>query len=183
MKRIIMAIAFAACVSPAFAQKYMTRTGRVTFFSATPLENIEAFNNEAAAVVDGSTGDVAFQVPVKSFKFEKELMQEHFNENYMESDKYPKSEFKGKIATPSAVNYSKDGTYNVKVSGRLTIHGVTKEVAVPGTVVVKDGTVTLNAKFMVKPADYGIQIPSVVKGKIAEQIAVTVNTMLKALQK
>jgi polyisoprenoid-binding protein YceI len=179
----MMAIVLAVCVSPAFAQKFMTRIGRITFFSATPLENIEAFNNEAAAVLDGGTGDVAFQVPIKSFKFEKELMQEHFNENYMESDKYPKSEFKGKIAAPSAVNYAKDGTYNVKVSGKLTIHGVTKEVAVPGTILVKDGAVTLNAKFMVKPADYGIRIPSVVKGKIADQIAVTVNSMLKPLQK
>lgn len=183
MKKIMMAVALAACVSPAFAQKYMTRTGKITFFSATPLENIEAFNNESAAVVDGTTGDVAFQVPIKSFKFEKELMQEHFNENYMESDKYPKAEFKGKLAAPASVNYSKDGTYNVKVSGKLTIHGVTKDVAVPGTIVIKDGTATLNTKFMVKPGDYGIKIPAVVKGKIAEQIAVTVNSVLKALQK
>lgn len=181
MKKIILTAIIAACISPAFGQKYMTRTGKISFFSSTPIENIEAFNNESAAVVNSATGEIAFQVPVKSFKFEKQLMEDHFNENYMESDKYPKAEFKGKIADPTAVKFKQNGTYNVKVAGKLTIHGVTKDVMVPGTVVVKDNTITLNAKFNVKPADYSIKIPTVAAGKIADQIAVTIASVLKAI--
>lgn len=179
MKKIIIAtILFCSAGMHATAQKYMTRTGKVTFFSSTPLENIEAFNNDVSSVMDGSTGDVMFIVPIKSFHFEKALMQEHFNENYMESDKFPKAEFKGKIANPGEVNFKKDGTYNVKVAGKLTIHGVSKEVSIPGTVTVKGSSITSGTKFGVKPADYGIKIPALVKGKIAEQIEVTVNSIL-----
>ena len=161
------------------AQKWMTRTGKVSFFSSTSVENIEAFNNEAASVVGAKTGEVAFIVPVKSFKFEKALMQEHFNENYMESDKFPKAEYKGKITNISDVNFSKDGTYNVKTNGRLTMHGVTKEVATNGTVTVKAGTATIKSKFMVAPSDYGIKIPAISASKIASRIEVTVDSVLK----
>src|SRR5690242_16719248 len=123
MKKIMLLLALTAIVSGANAQKYMTRTGKVTFFSSTPVENIEAVNNEAAAAVDAATGDVVFQVPIQSFKFEKSLMQEHFNENYMESDKFPKAVFKGNIGK-GAVNFAKDGNYPVTAKGKLTIHGV-----------------------------------------------------------
>ncbi|XZF12516.1 YceI family protein [Chitinophagaceae bacterium MMS25-I14] len=181
MKKIVFVLAAMALTAPAFSQKYMTRTGKISFYSATPLESIEAINNEVAAVINSQTGEVVFQVPVKSFKFDRQLMQEHFNENYMESDKYPKSDFKGKITNPSAVNFSKDGSYNVTVEGKLTIHGVTQSVSVPGTVVVKSGAPTVNTKFKVKPQDYGIKIPSLVAGKIAEKIEITVNTVLKAM--
>ncbi len=179
MKRFILAMMFLAPACGSFAQKYMTRTGKISFYSATSMENIEAFNNEVASVLDGRSGDIVFQVPIKSFKFEKALMQEHFNENYMESDKLPKADFKGKIANINEVNFAKDGTYNVKTTGKLTIHGVTQDVLIPGTVTVKDGVVTLNAKFKVKTADYGIKIPSLVEGKIAKEIEVTVNCILK----
>lgn len=184
MKKITAAaLAFCFCSGMVHAQKWMTRTGKVSFFSSTPVENIEAFNNEAAAVIDAKTGDVVFIVPVKSFKFEKALMQEHFNENYMESDKYPKAEYKGKISNPAAVNFSKDGSYNVKTSGKLMMHGVTKDVSAPGTVTVKSGVATVKTKFFVAPADYGIKIPSVASSKIAGKIEVTVNTDLKLTTK
>lgn len=163
----------------AFAQKYTTSTGKVTFFSSTPVENIEAVNNEAAAALDSKTGNVVFQVPVKSFKFEKQLMKDHFNENYMESDKYPRADYKGKINDLSKVNFAKDGTYNVGTSGKLTIHGVTKDVNIPGTVTVKGSTVTINSKFNVATADYKISVPKVVEGKIAKSIEVTVNSILE----
>lgn len=182
MKKVVFALLLVLGSSAVFAQKYMTRTGKVTFFSSTPVENIEAFNNEAASVIDAKTGDVVFQVPIKSFKFEKQLMQEHFNENYMESDKFPKAEFKGKIANPGSVDFTKDGSYTVKVQGKMTIHGVTKEVSLPGTIVVKGGSVTANSKFNVRTADYGIKIPSVVAGKIAETIEVTVNSILNPVK-
>lgn len=178
MKKLLIAALVLCCSGNLFAQKYMTRTGKVTFFSSTPLENIEAFNNEVASVVDAKSGDVVFQVPIKSFKFEKALMQEHFNENYMESDKYPKAEFKGKIADVSGVNFAKDGTYNVKTNGKLTIHGVTKDVSLPGTITVKGNSITASSKFSVHTADYNINVPKVVEGKIAKSIEVTVNSVL-----
>lgn len=178
MKKIMIAASLVCLAGSASAQKYLTKTGKVTFFSSTPMENIEAFNNEAASAIDTKSGDIVFQVPIKSFKFEKALMQEHFNENYMESDKFPRAEFKGKIADLSNVNFSKDGTYNVKSNGKLTIHGVTKDVSIPGTVVVKGNTATVNSKFNIKTADYNIAIPAVVEGKIAKNIEVTVNSVL-----
>lgn len=180
MKKLAAIIAL-LCLTGAWAhaQKWMTRTGKVSFFSSTSVENIEAFNNEAASVVDAKTGDVVFIVPIKSFKFEKALMQEHFNENYMESDKFPKAEYKGKIVSIADVNFKKDGTYNVKTAGKLTMHGVTKDVTTTGTIIVKAGTATIKAKFMVAPADYGIKIPAVAASKIASRIEVTVDSILK----
>ena len=179
MKKIILVALMACGLNAAYAQKYMTRTGKVTFFSSTPLENIEAFNNETASVLDASTGDFVFQVPIKSFKFEKALMQEHFNENYMESGKYPKADYKGKITDLSKVNFSKDGAYNVTTKGKMTIHGVTKEVELPGSVTVKGNEVTLYSTFKVSPKDYEINIPGIVENKIAKEIEVTVNSILK----
>ncbi|WP_118950828.1 YceI family protein [Taibaiella helva] len=169
------------CLQASFthAQKWMTRTGKVSFFSATSVENIEAFNNEAASVIDARSGDVAFIVPIKSFRFDKALMQEHFNENYMESSKYPKAEYKGRITNLSDVNFSKDGTYNVKTTGKLTMHGVTKEVPASGTIVVKSGMATVKSRFMVAPADFGIRIPAVSASKIASKIEITVDSVLK----
>lgn len=162
------------------AQKYMTRTGKITFnaTSKNSPEKIEGVNNEVASILDAGSGDIVFQVPVKSFKFERQLMQDHFNENYMESDKYPKSDFKGKIDNASEVNFSKDGTYNTKVSGKLTIHGVTNDVTVPGTIAVKGNTVTLKAKFMVKLADYKISVPSLVADKLAKEATVNLESDL-----
>lgn len=179
MKRILILACITLAAQSTFAQKYMTRTGRITFFSSTPMENIEAFNNEVAAIADAGSGELVFQAPIKSFKFEKALMQEHFNENYMESDKFPKAEFKGRIADISKVNFAKDGTYNVTAAGKLTMHGVTRDISVPGTVTVKGGDATINSKFKVRTADYGIKIPALVEGKIAKEIAVTVNTILQ----
>lgn len=180
MKKIIFAIAVLCLAGTAAnAQKWMTRTGKVSFFSSTPVENIEAFNNEAASVVNAKTGEVVFMVPIKSFKFEKALMQEHFNENYMESDKFPKADYKGKITNLGDVNFKKEGTYNVKTSGKLTMHGVTKDVVANGTIVVKAGSATINSKFSVAPKDYGIKIPSVASSKIASTIEVTINSVLK----
>lgn len=177
MKKTILAVLLLCSASVTFGQKYITRTGKISFFSATPLENIEAFNNEVAGAMDAKTGDIIFQVPIKSFKFEKALMQEHFNENYMESSQYPKAEFKGK-ADLSGVNFSKDGSYNVKANGSLTIHGVTQNVSIPGTITVKGNTATINSKFSARPPDYKITIPKLVEGKIAKVIEVTVNCIL-----
>jgi polyisoprenoid-binding protein YceI len=181
MKRSIFVLVLILIAGPSFAQKYMTRTGRVSFFSSTPIQNIEAVNNEVSCVLDAKTGTLQFVVPVKSFKFENALMQEHFNENYMESDKYPKAEFKGQISSLSGINFGRDGSYNVSAVGKMTIHGVTKSVNIPGVITVSKGAPTAQATFDVRCADYQIKIPSVVSSKIAEQIKITVQAPMSAL--
>lgn len=179
MKKIIFAAVLVCSVSGAFAQKYLTRTGKVTFFSSTPLESIEAFNNETASVLDAASGEFIFQVPVKSFRFDRELMQEHFNENYMESSKYPKAQYKGTITNPDKVNFKKDGTYDVETKGKMNMHGVTKDVTIPGKVTVKGDQVTVNSTFKIIPQDYNIDIPGIVAEKIAKEIEVTVNSIME----
>jgi polyisoprenoid-binding protein YceI len=176
MKKIIFGILLLAATTNGFAQKYQARSGKVSFFSSTPIENIEAMNNEAACMLDSKAGDFVFVVPIKSFKFEKALMQDHFNEDYMESDKFPKSDFKGKISNIGDVNFSKDGVYKVTAVGKLTMHGVTQDVTIPGEIVIKGKQATTNAKFKVKAASYGINIP--INGKIAKEMEVTVNAVL-----
>jgi polyisoprenoid-binding protein YceI len=156
------------------AQKYMTRTGYISFFSTTPLEDIKAENNQVASVLDISNGEIVFQVLIKSFRFEKALMQEHFNENYLESDKFPRSEFKGKISDLSSVDFKKDGTYNITVSGDLTIKGVTKKIETKGTIEVASDNITANSVFSIVPEEYDIEIPGVVRDNIAKTIEVTV---------
>lgn len=178
MKKLIITAVLMMSVNAMFAQKYITRTGKVSFFSSTPIENIEAFNNEVASIIDADNGEFAFQVPIKGFKFEKALMQEHFNESYMESHKYPKATYKGTITDIQNVNFAKDGEYKVNTAGQLTIHGVTKQVSIPGIITVKGGEIMINSKFTVKPADYEIKIPGIAKGKIADDIEVTMDSKL-----
>ncbi len=180
MKKLIIASLILAVSGPAFAQKYMTRTGKISFNATSPKspEKIEAVNNEVAAILDAKTGDFVFQLPVKSFKFERDLMQQHFNENYMESDKFPKAQFKGKIANMQEVNLEKDGSYKTTVAGELTIHGVAKTVSVPGTVVVKGGNATASAKFTVHLADYKVEVPTVVADKVAKDAVIIVDAAM-----
>ncbi len=180
MKRsIILLVAFSLIALHGNAQKYLTRTGKVSFYGSTPLETIEAINNEVACVLDAEKGSFIFQVPVKSFKFEKSLMQEHFNENYMESSTYPKAEYRGSIENINDIDLSKNGTYDVKTKGNLKIHGVTKEVSLPGKLIVKGNNITVQSKFKVVPQDYNIEIPGVVVDKIAKEIEVTVNSIMQ----
>lgn len=179
MRKIIILAGLVLGSTSLFAQKIMTRTGKVSFFSSTKIENIEAFNNEVAAAYDASKGDLVFQIAIKSFKFDKQLMQEHFNEDYMESDKFPKASFAGNIVDASKVDIKKNGTYKVNAAGTMTIHGVSKKVNIPGTIVVKDGVATFSSNFNVALADYNIKIPSVAEGKISKSIAVTVNAIMK----
>jgi len=165
------------------AQKYMTKNGHIKFFSETPVEKIEADNNQVNSALDIQTGDFVFKVLIKSFKFEKALMEEHFNENYLESDKYPNSTFQGKVTNLAAINFTKEGTYEVTIEGDLTIHGVTKKISEKGTFTVKAGDkIQGYSKFNVKPADYAIKIPGAVVKNIAETIEVTVDVELSKMQ-
>ena len=169
---ILIATIFTLSVS---AQTYITRSGRITFFSRAPVENIEANNNEVTSILDTKKGEFAFIALIKSFKFKKALMEEHFNENYLESNTFPKANFKGTITDLSKANFSNDGTYPVTVKGDLTIHGVTKNIEVPGTITVSQGKISAASKFTVKVKDYNIKIPATVVNNIAETVTITVD--------
>jgi len=177
MKLILILIADIIFAINLHAQKYSTKTGQVSFYSKAPLEDIKADNRQGSFVLDASTGEVAAVVLIKSFEFRNSLMQEHFNDNYMESDKYPKSTFIGKISNIQDVKFDKEGTYDVKVSGQLTIHGVTKEITEIGKISVKGDVVMIESVFLVTLADFGIKNDKV--KNIAERIEVTVNAELK----
>ncbi len=175
MKKVILSLVFLAIgFTSLFAQKYFTREGNISFYSEAPLEKIEATNNTATSVIDLESGRMEFAVLIKAFHFEKALMQEHFNENYMESSKFPKATFKGNIVDMTAVNFSKDGTYDVTVKGDLTIHGVTNQVETTGKFKVIDGKISAVASFEVAVADYEIEIPAVVRDNIAKIVRIDV---------
>ncbi len=174
MKRLFLLALFLNIVIAGNAQKYLTKNGYIGFYSHTPLEEIKADNNQVASALDISTGEMVFQALIKSFHFDRALMEEHFNENYMESDKIPKSVFKGKITNLSDVDFSKPGTYNITVEGDLTIHDVTNKINTKGTIEVVNGGINANSKFNVVPEDYKITIPGVVRDKIDKTLEVTV---------
>ena len=167
---------------PAQAQKYFTRDGIVSFSSEAPLETIEATNHKATSVIDMETGRMEIAILVKAFQFEKALMQEHFNENYMESSKFPKALFKGTIQNLDAVNFDQDGEYEVDVTGDLTIHGVTQAVETKGTILIESGAITAQSAFTVEVSDYDIKIPAVVKDNIAKEVAIAVNFNYQLLE-
>jgi polyisoprenoid-binding protein YceI len=158
--------------------KFYTKTGKISFFSTTSVEDIEAINKSVVALLDTKSGDLQFAVLMKGFEFKKALMQEHFNKDYVESDKFPKGEFKGQVSNNSEINYSTNGSYPAKAKGKLTIHGITKDIETSGTITVKDGKVMLNAVFNVLIADYNITVPKLYKDNISKSIKVTVDCPL-----
>lgn len=174
MKRIILLLSAIFLFLTGNAQKYMTKTGSITFFSHTAIEDIMALNNQVASVLDISTGELVFQVSIKSFKFPKALMEEHFNENYMESDKYPNSTFKGKIMNSSSIDFTKPGKYDVTVEGELNMHNVTNNISVKGVLEVVNGGINAASKFNLVPEDYKINIPGIVRDNIAKTLELTV---------
>ncbi len=155
---------------------HLTRNGQITFFSTTPLEDIKAANNEVSSVLNTKSGALQFIVLIKSFQFKKASMQEHFNQKkYMDSDNFPKSEFKGTITDLSKVNFKKDGVYPVTADGNLTLHGVTNKIKTTGTLTVKDGKISTSSKFNITLADYKVTVPAFQTSKVAEAVEVTVN--------
>ncbi|HEX2606057.1 MAG TPA: YceI family protein [Flavisolibacter sp.] len=183
MMKPLLIIAFVLSSLSGFCQdKYFTKTGKIEFYSKAPLEDIEAKNKTVAALLDTKSGSVQFSVLMKGFEFPKALMQEHFNENYVESNTYPKAEFKGTITNNSSVAYSKDGSYPVKVKGQLTIHGVTKDVETQGTIKTEDGKVQLVSAFNILLSDYKIKIPALVKDKLNNNIKISVDCKLEPLK-
>jgi hypothetical protein len=159
------------------AQQYMTRTAHVDFFSSTPAEDISAATEQASAVMDLATQSIAFQVPIISFHFEKALMEEHFNENYLESEQYPSATFQGLLSglNPDA---AMGESQQVTATGTLTIHGVSVEREVAGAAVRTESGWQLEARFEVPTEDHQIPIPKLVRSKIAESISITLRAEL-----
>lgn len=164
-------------------KKFFTRTGHIWFYSHTSVEDIEAHNYKVSSVIDAASGAMEFSVLMTAFQFEKALMQEHFNENYVESTKYPKATFKGKISNIKDVNFSKDGSYPVTVTGNLTIKDKTNPVSTKGTLVVKGDQFTASSKFRIKLADYNVEIPKMVSNKIAEEIDINVDMIYAEMKR
>jgi hypothetical protein len=165
-----------AMSQPLLAQRYITENSRVAFLSETAMENIAATNTQSTSLFDATTGDIVFAVPTKGFSFKKSLMQQHFNESYLESDKYPKSTFKGKVTGFE----NKPGKQTVKATGELFIHGVTRPVTAEGTMELKDnGKLVLVASFPVKLEDYQVKIPKIVFYNIAESVQVKLDLEYK----
>lgn len=170
MKKIFIAFSALLFSYSALAQKAVTRSGEIKFEASMPaLEEVAATNSTVSAVLDKNTGEIAFLVLIKGFKFKVPLMEEHFNENYMESDKYPKATFKGKIIGYDK-NTSTEKTYDVE--GDITIHNITKKVKQKITLKPSGKDTNATFAFSVKPQDYSISIPALVKGKIAENVKI-----------
>jgi len=183
MKKYILLVLLSMIVLAGFSQRYITKNGHISFYSETPVETIEAHNNQVNSALDISTGDFVFKVLMKSFEFKKALMQEHFNENYVESDTYPNATFKGKVLDIGNYDFSSPGTFEVQVEGDITIHGVTKSISAKGTFTVKDGFVDGSSSFIIRPEDFNIKIPKTSINNIAEEIELTVDVSLKEFRK
>jgi hypothetical protein len=161
-----------------YGQKYTAEKGEIAFFSDGAIEDIEAKNSMVGSLVNTSTGELVFIAKIKDFIFPKSLMREHFNEKYMETERYPKATFTGKLVgfKPGAA-----GEQKVSAVGKMNIHGITKDVDVPGTLEVRDGKALMKARFMVKLLDYNIKIPSLVWQNIAEVVEVRVEFTYKPI--
>jgi polyisoprenoid-binding protein YceI len=185
MKKIIIALALIITAMQLHAQdKFYTKTGKINFDATVPAspEKIEGVNKSVTCVLDTKTGNFQFSLLMKGFQFERALMEEHFNENYVESSKYPKAEFKGIISNNAAVNYSKDGTYAVKVKGKLSMHGETRDLEADGKITIKDGKINTAANFNIPFGDYKIAIPTLVSDKVAKTANINVDCSLDPLK-
>lgn len=154
---------------------YRSNNGTIEFFSHTAVEDIKAENHKVKSAFSTESGKIQFSVLIRDFEFEKALMQEHFNENYMESHKYPKATFNGFIENLQAIQFNKDGTYASPVSGKLQIKDVTRSITTLATFEVKDGKVRAYTRFKVNPEDYNISIPKLVTNNISRSIEVSVD--------
>jgi hypothetical protein len=196
MKKLFLALPLVLCVQVFKAQIYKAKDGatQISFFSKAPLEDIEALNKGAIVVLNTNSNDIQIRVSIQNFKFKNSLMEEHFNENYMETDKkgpndangsptYPNRNavFKGKIN--EKIDYTQDGEHKVTVTGKMELHGVTRDVTLDGTVKKTGSEIAMATKFQIKVADYNIKVPSMYVKNIAEVVDVTMNCTLEPFQK
>lgn len=177
--KIVSLVVLLIVATTSFAQKLVSQKTSISFFSHTAIEDIKSDNFKSVSTLDPTTGDVVFSVPMQSFEFEKALMQKHFNSSsFLDTKKEPKAKLVAKITNLSQINFKKDGTYNVTVSGELTIKGKTKNINEKATILVKGSTITLKSKLNIVLADYGIAFE---KGKPSTNIAKTIETTVEAV--
>jgi polyisoprenoid-binding protein YceI len=176
MNRFLLLICIISFAAPASAQKYIIDKSNIEFYSHAAIEDIKADNKKASGIFDAETSELVFSIPINEFQFAKSLMQEHFNEKYMESDKYPKATFKGKV---TGFDPQRSETQEASATGQLTIHGITREVTIPGSIDKVKDKLLFKTKFIVKLVDYKIEIPQLLWQNIAEQVAVTADFTFK----
>ena len=179
MKKLLFSLAVLFCVNCLSQDKFITRNGMIQFNASTPLETINPVNNHVSCILDSKTGKIAFQLKMISFKFDKALMEEHFNEKYVESEKYPKSTYVGEIINWNELDFSKE-KQNIKSKGILTIHGVDKEVEVSGTINFLKNNIEIKSEFSIVVSDFDIQIPKLVRDKISKEVRVIVEMNLQS---
>lgn len=184
MKNLLVTVFAVFITMTCFGQKFYTKNAQINFDATSPSspERVEGINRSGTCVVDTKTGNMQFAVLMKAFAFERALMEEHFNENYMESDKFPKAEFKGEIKDNDKIDYSKDGTYTVKVKGKLTMHGESEDVDAEAKIIILNGKISATADFSVKLSDYKISIPGLVADKISKTAKISVSCPLEPLK-
>lgn len=156
-------------------QKYITKTGTIEIFSQTPVFTIEGVNKKVASILNVETGEVVVSTLIRSFKFEEALVEEHFNENYMESHKFSKAIFKGKIVNFKSIDFKKDGKYDIVIEGKLTIHGETNLVKENGTLEIKGDNITANTEFSVSLEKYKIEVEKSYKDAIKDDILLKIH--------
>lgn len=152
---------------------FVCKNVTISFYSSAPIEDIEAITDKAVSALNIANNTVYFKVPIRSFRFQKSLMQEHFNENFLESDRYPYSTFNGTLV--NAVDFNKEGKYPVVVEGQLSIHGVTRKYREKGALEVNNGRITIASEFKVRLADHHVAIPKLLFKNIAEVVSVKVH--------
>ena len=178
MKKIILLTAWIFCSITSIAQKYATEKSTITFFSKAAIEDIAATNSKAVSIFNVTTGEIVYAIPMKDFEFEKSLMKDHFNEKYIESEKFPKATFQGKI---TGYKEGIKGEQVANAKGKLTIHGVTNEIDTVGMVNISDGKIFMKSTFIVKLKDYNIKIPQLLWKNIAEHVEVKIEFTYKPL--
>ncbi len=163
--------------------RFFTRTGEVSFYSKAPLEDIKAINKQLSCIYDINENRIIAKVLIKAFKFDKALMQEHFNENYLESDKYPKAIFKGKVLGNLKNHDKQNWQQSVFIEGSLTIHGVSRSIKEKANLSMNNGELSVKTVFYINISDYEIDIPSTVINNISEKVKISVNFKMKELKK
>lgn len=175
IKLLLIVLIFSGLSTGIFAQKYITKTGTIEIFSETPLFIIDGINKKVASILNVETGEIVASTLIRSFRFEEALVEEHFNENYLEPNKYPKSIFKGKILNFHDVDLKKNGTYNITVAGKFTIHGQTRDIKEPGKIIIKDGKITATSEFEISLKNYKVEIERAYTKAIKDEILLKIH--------
>jgi len=174
LKHLLLIVFFGLMIT-SFAQKHITKSGTIEIFSETPVFTIEAINKKVASILNSETGDVVVSTLVRSFKFHEALVEEHFNENYMESHKFSKAIFKGKISNFNIIDFTKDGVYDAVIEGKLTLHGETNYIKEKAVISILDGLISADTKFSVSLEAYKVKVEKAYKDAIKDDILLKIH--------